>query len=127
MIFVTHDLDLAAAVCDRITVMYAGCVVERQTTKELFAEPMHPYTQALIDSRPELERRLDRLSVVGGRPAAAWEVGDECVFASRCPHVADRCREGRPQMDRAHSGGQVACVRSESWRRDVVMGRGQDA
>jgi len=123
MLFITHDLDLAAAVCDRISVMYAGCVVESQPVATLLETPLHPYTRALLDSRPGLDVRLHRLPAIPGRPAAASETRDQCTFAPRCLHAIDECRAGRPpyvayQTPAAtlENGTRVACVRAGKWQ-----------
>ncbi|MET7328150.1 ABC transporter ATP-binding protein [Nonomuraea sp. NPDC005650] len=114
MLFITHDLELAAAVCDRTAVMYAGRVMEVQTSASLHERPLHPYTAALAAARPSLERRSDRLATVPGRPLSAFEAPDGCAFGPRCAHAHERCRE-RPEL-RTVAGGQVACVRAEELR-----------
>lgn len=111
MLFVTHDLDLAAAVTDSLVVMYAGTVVESGSADKLYAEPRHPYTTALLASRPSTTH-VKRLVSIPGRPAAAYEAGAGCVFAARCPFVEDRCRIVRPEL-REIEGVQVACHRAE--------------
>ena len=112
MLFITHDLELAAAVCDRTAVMYAGRVMEVRASALLHEHPLHPYTAALAAARPSLERRAERLVTTPGRPLSAFEAPDGCPFGSRCPHVRQRCHDERPQL-RPLEGGQVACVRAE--------------
>ncbi len=119
MLFVTHDLELAAAVCDRIAVMYAGCLVEDSPAARLHAERLHPYTAALLASRPSPSARAARLSAIPGRPLSAFEAGPGCVFASRCPFVEDRCVAVRPALRRL-GGGRVACHRAEELRGGLV-------
>lgn len=114
MLFVTHDLDLAAAVTGSLVVMYAGTVVESGPADQLYAEPRHPYTAALLASRPSTTQ-VKRLVSIPGRPAAAYEVGKGCVFAARCPFATDTCREARPAL-RELDGVQVACHRAEEIR-----------
>lgn len=121
MVFVTHDLDLAAAVCDRIAVMAAGEIVEIGTPGQLRTEPLHPYTKLLMDSRPQLSASVDVLPVIPGSPVAASDVPDGCRFASRCPWAQDRCRTGtvalRPPADgRQAVGRSVRCLRSDELR-----------
>ncbi|GLW96764.1 ABC transporter ATP-binding protein [Microtetraspora sp. NBRC 16547] len=108
MLFITHDLDLAAAVCGRIAVMYAGSIVEEQKADALGLATSHPYTKGLLAARPELGRRERRLQTIEGRPISAFEVGDGCAFATRCPRVRDRCRQERPAPTQV-PGGRVAC------------------
>jgi oligopeptide/dipeptide ABC transporter ATP-binding protein len=115
MIFVTHDLELAAAVCDRIAVMYAGFLVEERCAATLHAEARHPYTAGLLASRPSPTQRAARLCVVPGRPLSAFEVGEGCPFVSRCAFVEERCRVERPQL-REIDGGKVRCHRAEELR-----------
>ncbi len=112
MIFVTHDLELASAVCDRIAVMYAGFLVEESPAAGLHHRALHPYTAALLASRPSVTFRESRLAAIPGRPLSAYEVGEGCAFADRCPFAQDRCRSQRPAM-RQVGAGRVACHRSE--------------
>jgi oligopeptide/dipeptide ABC transporter ATP-binding protein len=111
MLFVTHDLDLAAAVTDHLVVMYAGTVVESGPSSTLYETPRHPYTAALLASRPSTTQ-VRRLLSIPGRPAAAHEVGAGCVFAARCPFADDQCRSERPHP-RVLGGSTVACHRAE--------------
>lgn len=112
MLLITHDLELAAATCDRLAVMYAGCLVETQPAEALTARPRHPYTMGLLRSRPSIDERPDRLPVIPGRPVAAFEADDGCAFAPRCPHAETACAAGRPPA-RDVEGTRVACVRAE--------------
>jgi len=112
MLLVTHDLDLAAAVTDTLVVMYAGTVVESGHAEDLYADPRHPYTAALLASRPSTTR-VKRLVSIQGRPAAAFEVGPGCVFASRCAFATELCRTTRPEL-RLVGDGQVACHYAET-------------
>lgn len=111
LLFITHDLDLATAVTDTIVVMYAGSVVERGSAAELYATPRHPYTAALLKSRPDPHSKKKLLSIPG-RPMAAAEVGGGCAFAARCPWATELCRSEEPAL-RPFAGGMVACHRAE--------------
>lgn len=111
LLFVTHDLDLAAAVTDTLVVMYAGTIVERGTSSAIYADPRHPYTAALLASRPSTTQ-VKRLVSIPGRPASAHEVGVGCVFAARCPFAIDVCRNERPDS-RTVGASEVACHRAE--------------
>jgi len=115
LIFVTHDLELAAAVCDRIAVMYAGFLVEDHAAATLHEGVLHPYTAGLLASRPSPTERARRLTAIPGRPLSAFEVEQGCPFASRCAYVEDRCREELPAM-RELGGGRVRCHRAEELR-----------
>jgi oligopeptide/dipeptide ABC transporter ATP-binding protein len=115
MIFVTHDLELASAVCDRIAVMYAGSVVEDQSAISLHQHALHPYTAGLLASRPSATERVARLAAIPGRPLSAFEAGSGCPFAPRCAFAQDRCHADRPVLRDLH-GGRVACHRAGELR-----------
>jgi oligopeptide/dipeptide ABC transporter ATP-binding protein len=115
LLFITHDLELAAAVCDRTAVMYAGQIVETRVSSLLDRDPLHPYTAALAAARPDIGSTAPRLAAIPGRPVSAFEAPDGCPFAPRCTFAQDRCREGRPAL-RPLDGGQVRCVRAEELR-----------
>ena len=111
MIFVSHDLDLAAAVTDRISVMYAGTIVENAPSGDLHQKALHPYTIALLCARPQTTR-VERLCVIPGRPVGAHEAGHGCVFAGRCSFVQEACLATRPKL-RPFDGCMIACHRIE--------------
>jgi oligopeptide/dipeptide ABC transporter ATP-binding protein len=115
LLFITHDLDLAAAVCDRTAVMYAGQIVELQRSATLHDDPYHPYTAALSTARPNVRATAARLEAIAGRPVSAFEAPPGCAFAPRCPHAQDRCREARPEF-RDFAAGHVRCLRAEELR-----------
>ncbi len=116
ILFITHDLELAAAMCDRICVMYAGSLVEEQGAASLFRRPLHPYTAALLDSRPRAGASAARLSAIPGRPVSAFEAPPGCAFSPRCPHAQPRCIERRPGLVSTGGGERVACARSAELR-----------
>jgi len=111
LLFITHDLDLAAAVTDTLVVMYAGTVVESGPVDRLYAQPRHPYTAALLASRPSTTQ-VKRLVSIPGRPASAYETGTGCVFAARCQFAIPLCHQVRPDR-RDVDGRLVACHRAE--------------
>jgi oligopeptide/dipeptide ABC transporter ATP-binding protein len=111
MLVITHDLDLAAAVTDRIAVMYAGVILEVAPSASLHGASRHPYTVGLLASRPVVGTR-SRVRTIPGRPLSAFEAGPGCVFASRCPFVAEVCTAERPQL-RPMGDHLVACHRVE--------------
>lgn len=116
ILFITHNLELAAAVCDRTAVMYAGQIVEVRESSLLHRDPLHPYTAALAAARPSIESTAHRLMAISGRPLSAFEAPDaECAFAPRCPHVQDVCRERRPALVEL-DGGLTRCVRADELR-----------
>ena len=97
IIWITHDLGVIAGIADRVMVMYGGQVVEQAPVKELFANPQHPYTRALLKTIPALTgKRKKRLSVIEGQPPIMMEAPDACPFRDRCPHAFDRCARENP-------------------------------
>lgn len=96
VLFVTHDLQLAAGFSDSLAVFYAGRVVERGRTKELFARPAHPYTKGLLACRPSQGERGKPLATLPGTPPSFGEFPNGCAFAPRCPRAQDRCRAEDP-------------------------------
>jgi oligopeptide/dipeptide ABC transporter ATP-binding protein len=119
ILFITHDLGLASAICDRIVVMYAGRVVESQPAARLFSAPTHPYSAALVSARPSLEHPHDRLAAVPGRPVSALEAPAGCPFHPRCAYTLDSCRVERPTLVESAPGSMSACLRAEELR-DVL-------
>ncbi|MFG2965876.1 ABC transporter ATP-binding protein [Streptomyces sp. NPDC048288] len=111
MLFITHDLDLAAAINDSLAVMYAGVVVETGTATEIYSHARHPYTVGLLRSRPGIDE-VEELKPIPGRPLSAFEAGTGCVFASRCEFATEHCRQERPAL-RTLGRHQVACHRAE--------------
>jgi len=122
MLFITHDLDLAAAVCDRTAVMYAGQIVEVRVSSRLHDDPLHPYTAALAAARPDIDATTDRLVAIPGRPLSAFEApGDACAFRSRCPFAQDACGERLPPLIEL-DGGLTRCLRAEELRGKLAVG-----
>ena len=97
ILFITHDFGVVAHMCDRVAVMYAGRIVETGPVREIFDNPVHPYTQALIASVPKLRRKAGRLRAIDGQPPALSDLPVGCRFADRCPHAEARCRERYPE------------------------------
>ncbi len=92
VVLITHDLGVVAEYCDRVAVMYAGQIVETGPTRDVIADPKHPYTQGLLRSIPRLEH-LDRaIEPIKGQVPELVDLPDECRFYGRCPHGQERCR-----------------------------------
>jgi len=116
LLFITHDLELAAAICDRTAVMYAGQIVETRTSDQLHGDPLHPYTAALSSARPDVTRTLPRLRAIPGRPLSAFEAPEaSCAFAPRCAHAGEACLARLPDLI-ALDGGLTRCVRATELR-----------
>ena len=114
VLFITHDLDLAAAVCDRVHVMYAGRIVEQASAAQLFAEPHHPYTAGLLASTPDIDGLHERLVPVPGSPLGLLDSPSGCAFAERCSFAdPGRCLDAPPPLVEDRAGRNVACVRSD--------------
>ncbi len=116
MLFITHDLELASAICDETIVLYAGQVVERQESARLHRDPLHPYAAALVQARPEIDHRAVRLPAIPGHPTTAYEAPDGCAFAPRCPFAQDRCRTSVPVLQHIGTGALTRCVRMPELR-----------
>ena len=116
ILFITHDLELAAAICDRTAVMYAGQVVEIRESGLLHDDPLHPYTAALAAARPDIARVSDRLRAIPGRPLSAFEAPpQECGFVPRCSYASDVCRQAGPDLIEL-DGGMSRCARAHELR-----------
>jgi peptide/nickel transport system ATP-binding protein len=108
IIMVTHDMGVHANVADRIGIMYAGKIVEEGTAEQIFAEPLHPYTQFLINSLPKFGDKSVRESVPGSPPSLV-DVPPGCPFHPRCPHVKDICHQEMPNFSQMDENHKVAC------------------
>jgi oligopeptide/dipeptide ABC transporter ATP-binding protein len=96
ILFITHDFGVVARMCDRVAVMYAGRIVECGPVRQVFEQPSHPYTQALIASVPQLSGTSGRLPTIEGQPPSLSELPAGCRFAPRCRYVQQRCRDIYP-------------------------------
>ena len=110
ILFITHDFGIVARMCDRVAVMYAGRIVETADTRTLFAAPLHPYTEALLRSVPEMSvDRTGRLQAIDGQPPAVFARPPGCPFADRCPDVMAKCRELDPPTTPMGPDRDVRC------------------
>lgn len=109
LVFITHDLGVAARVCQRIAVMYAGRIVETTSASEFYAEPKHPYSRGLLASVPRLGRRAKRLTSIPGNPPNPLDLPSGCAFHPRCPNATAQCRAEAPPLITAAENNQVAC------------------
>ncbi len=115
IIFITHDFGIVARMCDRVAVMYAGRIVESADVRSLFNKPTHPYTQALINSVPQMDR-TDRLFSIDGQPPALWDLPEGCRFAERCEHARPQCRQEYPGVLPAGEDHVASCwMLDQSW------------
>ena len=110
IIWITHDLGVIAGIADRVLVMYAGQVVEQAPVHELFSNPQHPYTRALLKTIPSVSgERSSRLQVIEGQPPILSAAPSTCAFMPRCAHGFDRCAAQNPERREVGHGHDVAC------------------
>ena len=109
-LFITHDLSVVRHISDRIGVMYLGFLVETGPSDDMFWDPKHPYTRALLSAAPSLgeDLHIDKIDITGEVPNALM-LPEGCCFQSRCPFVFDRCRQERPMLANMGEGRAVAC------------------
>ena len=115
VLLITHDLGIAAGMCDRVNVMYAGRIVETGTVDELFENPQMPYAWGLLDSLPRLDDvRGDRLRTIEGLPPLLIDPHDACRFEPRCRFSRDICRQDEPELTpRGETRHQARCWATE--------------
>jgi oligopeptide/dipeptide ABC transporter ATP-binding protein len=116
ILFITHDLGVAAEIADEVAVLYAGRIVERASAPMLFARPAHPYTEALLRSLPSLSPPRTRLPAIEGSPPAPGEEISGCRFHPRCPRASARCTSEDPALRTLLWRGEarvVACHHAE--------------
>ena len=110
IIWITHDLGVIAGIADRVAVMYAGQIVEHAPVKELFGNPQHPYTRALLETLPKVDgARDERLKSIDGQPPNMMSAPTSCEFAPRCQHAMDRCLAENPVRLDIGNDHDVAC------------------
>ena len=110
LMLISHDLALAASYADEVLVMYAGRIVEQAPARQLFAHVRMPYTQALLEAIPQLDRPAHSpLPVIGGRPPDLAALPPGCPFAPRCRHAADDCLAAAPPLAEQEPGHRWAC------------------
>ncbi len=110
IIWITHDLGVVAGIADRVIVMYAGYIVEEASVDDLYDEPSHPYTLALLAALPRVDRRRDqRLKSIPGSPPNLLIEPRGCPFAPRCEFVIERCRGENPALIQLGKNHATAC------------------
>jgi peptide/nickel transport system ATP-binding protein len=109
VIFITHDLSLLVEVSDKLAIMYAGKIIEFGNAHDVFAEPMHPYTEGLMASFPALTGPIKRMGGIEGKPPDLLNPPEGCRFAPRCQKVMDICRKAYPQEYVKSDGHKVSC------------------
>ncbi|MGL4414726.1 ABC transporter ATP-binding protein [Roseinatronobacter monicus] len=110
IIWITHDLGVIAGIADRVMVMYGGQVAEYGPVREVFANPAHPYTRALMKTVPSVRgERAPQLNVIAGQPPMLSQHPTSCPFRARCAHAFDRCARENPARFPVSEGHDTAC------------------
>jgi oligopeptide transport system ATP-binding protein len=94
IIMITHDMGVVSAICDRVNIMYAGSIMESGCVSDVFKSPLHPYTKALLDSIPDITKKVDRLKTIPGEVPNLMQLPTGCKFQDRCSFVHEECRYG---------------------------------
>lgn len=109
LIFISHDLSLAAELADRVATVYAGKIVEIADVETTFKQPTHPYTIGLINAVPTLKGTKEELTSIPGSPPDLIELPTGCKFHPRCPLADPKCKHSEPELETIMAGHQVAC------------------
>jgi oligopeptide/dipeptide ABC transporter ATP-binding protein len=120
IIFVSHDLAVLGEICDRLAIMYAGRIVETGPVDEVFADPQHPYTEALMTSVPSFGATTDKLIGIEGRPPDPRDFPPGCRFAPRCDYAQEDCTSADHHLAVVGAGRTTACIHPE-----LIEGFGQ--
>jgi len=118
MVFISHDLAIAAELADRVATMYAGRVVEIGATKDLFYDPRHPYTLGLLQAVPTVTGDFEALSSIPGSPPDLINLPTGCKFHPRCPFASGRCKEAEPELEKVGPDHFAACWHWTEVQRD---------
>ncbi|MEM1485046.1 ABC transporter ATP-binding protein [Oscillospiraceae bacterium PP1C4] len=110
MILITHDLGIVAEVCDEVMVMYAGRIIEQGTLEEVFNETMHPYTEGLFNSLPNIKNRQAELKPIPGLMPDPTDLPVGCAFAPRCEYTTQACLDAQPEIRNMGGSHLVACT-----------------
>ena len=111
LLMITHDLGVVADICDKVAIMYAGSVVEAADKRLLYARPLHPYTEGLFNSIPDVDSDDEFLKVIKGLTPDPTDLPTGCVFHPRCPYAMERCRTEKPRWNEAEPGHFVSCFK----------------
>ena len=109
IVFISHDMGVVASLVSRIAVFYAGEIVEQGDTRDIFRNPLHPYTAGLIRCIPRLDTESKRLYTIPGSTPNLETIPEACCFAPRCPYATDLCRTKKPEHKDFPGGRQCAC------------------
>ena len=114
ILFITHDLAVVSEFADDVMVMYAGRIIERATTAQIFEDPKHPYTKGLIETLPVSGKHRERLPTIAGQVPPLTALPDGCHYSNRCPLADDECRRNEPSLTAIGNNRFIACWKSAS-------------
>lgn len=123
VIMITHDLGIVAETCDRVAVMYAGKIIEEGTLDEVFNHTLHPYTEGLFNSLPNIKNRTARLRPIHGLMPDPTDLPEGCAFAPRCNYATEACKKRRPDLVTFTGTHKAACLAYED--KDFHIERGK--
>lgn len=112
LLYVTHDMAVVANLCDRVTVLYSGSVMEQGSVRDLFSHPRHPYTAAMMRSTPLIDGPVTRLESIPGTAPLLSQRPKGCPFAPRCAFAVEKCSKAMPPLMDIGQGRSTACIRS---------------
>ena len=115
IILISHDLGVVSAFTDRVLIMYLGQVLEEASATDLFEDPRHPYTEALLASIPALDREEERLRAIRGTVPPIFDLPPGCRFAPRCDHARPPCDHAVPGLVELAPGHRAACIRNTGY------------
>ncbi|WP_391204139.1 ABC transporter ATP-binding protein [Psychrobacillus sp. L4] len=121
VLMITHDLGVVAEVCDKVSVMYAGEIVESGNVQTIFKSPMHPYTRGLMESIPKLGEKAKMLNPIEGSPPDLHKDITGCPFAERCKNKTDFCSLEAPKLRKLDDGHLVSCHYAEKLLEERVV------
>jgi oligopeptide/dipeptide ABC transporter ATP-binding protein len=113
ILFISHDLRIVFSIADKISIMYAGKIVECGPKEKIVFSPAHPYTIGLIDSLPSFEHRKRLFNTIGGRAPLFSELPEGCKFYPRCRFRIDKCLEKEPELENVSGGHTTRCIRTK--------------
>ncbi len=109
-LFISHDLSVVEHIADRVAIMYLGRIVENATTEEIFSDPRHPYTRALLTEAPRLDQRRREFAPIEGEIPSPLNPPPGCTFHPRCPVATAECRARIPELKAGRGGRETACL-----------------
>lgn len=112
IILITHDFGVVAQTCDDVAVMYAGRIVEKASSRDIFSNPKHPYTQSLLAAIPKLGEKRDRLNTIPGVVPSLGNLPKGCRFQDRCSRVSSECKTIEPFLEEKEKNRLVACFKA---------------